>query len=391
MAPGLRAVAALLLVWNMAKEHRSATEHTFSALSALLWSAGSVQAPEHDAARSTRHPFPLMLTYQVRPRVFRHDPGTTLEWPADCTVRFHLQPNQPFGVEAGGGRTTVRAREAVVRFDANTGQHFVTSREPLKPLSVGIQSPNRLVELHGATLTVHERVNALEDLAEMVTGLYFSFPPVLNLKFADPPTIARVDGEIGGVPFRWELSKWSFQVSTTTQQEQESAVAESWERLPLVGGLHARRLMAALHYFHIAARLDRASSTLGEFMAESILNFAKVLEVLFPPATRDAVREGLEGLGYERKAIERLFIPAMALRNEIDVGHVSLALLTREQLRTIHSYTEIAESAFRSMLDRVVSTIGAGRFAIAEYTDPEPTPAMLTVIERLQAALLDDS
>ena len=147
---------------------------------------------------------------------------------------------------------------------------------------------------------------------------------------------------------------------TTTQEQQEQAFISAWEPMGLFAGLARRRLLAALHYFHVAVRLYRSASTLGEFMAEVILNLSKVLEVLFPPGgdgkTRDAARVGLRQLGYADAEIERLFLRAMALRNEIDVGHVSLALLTRRQLSILHGYTEGAERAFREMLDRALST-----------------------------------
>ena len=58
----------------------------------------------------------------------------------------------------------------------------------------------------------------------------------------------------------------------------------------------------------------------------------------------DAARGGLEKLGYSGEEIEREFLPAMALRNEIDVGHVDLSIYTRRQLNALHRYTEVAES-----------------------------------------------
>ena len=36
-----------------------------------------------------------MLTYQVRPRIFRHPPGEQLTFPALCELCFHFQPPQP--------------------------------------------------------------------------------------------------------------------------------------------------------------------------------------------------------------------------------------------------------------------------------------------------------
>jgi hypothetical protein len=178
-----------------------------------------------------------------------------------------------------------------------------------------------------------------------------------------------------------------FQV--TTQEKQEQGFASAWERMGLLTSLRRRRLLAALHYFYVAVRLDRSSSTPGEFMAEVILNLSKVLEVLFPPGgngkSRDAVRTGLQELGYAAAEIEGLFLPAMALRNEIDVGHVSLALLTRRHLSVIHAYTQCAERAFRELLERTLNAVAAGKWDVEALTDPKPSESVLEIIERLTA------
>jgi len=328
-----------------------------------------------------------MLTYQVRRRVFRHEPGAELTLPAACVLRFHLAPEQPFGTSATGGRTTVRAKPATAHLNANTGQHSIVSAEPLRPLDVTVEAPGRLTTLRGTVLEIRERFASLHDIEDFVVSLYFGLPPLLNVRFSDPPVVARVDGEIGRVPFRWELAEWKMEFLTTTQEEQEQAFVTAWERMGLLAGLPRRRLLAALHYFHVAVRLDRSAGTLGEFMPEMLLNLSKVLEVLFPPGggckTRDAARVGLTQLGYTDAEVERLFLPAMALRNEIDVGHVSLALLTRRQLSVLHAYTEGAEGAFREMLDRALNSVTTGTWDVEEFTDSKPSAAVVEIVERL--------
>jgi len=51
-----------------------------------------------------------MLTYQVRPRLFRLEGGTVLPFPVNGDVHFHFSPSQPFGVEGGGGHTAICIR-----------------------------------------------------------------------------------------------------------------------------------------------------------------------------------------------------------------------------------------------------------------------------------------
>lgn len=329
-----------------------------------------------------------MLTYQVRPRIFRTD-GTPLpDFPLDGEVRLYFAPQQPFGVEAGGGRTAVKAVAADVLFNANNGEHFIESRVPLRPLDVTLQAPDRSVRLEGSRLTVSQSFESLTAVAQLIDGLYFAVPALLAVEFADPPFVQRVDGVLGGVAFRWELECWTTRFLTTTQDKQEELFAEAWERLSLLAVPQARRLFAALHYFHVAVRLTRVASVAGEFLPEVILNLSKVLEVLFPPTgdgkTRDAVRARLVELGFTEDEVERDYLPAMALRNEIDVGHVDLSLFKRDHLQLIHGYTERAETAFRAMLSRVLERVQEGTFTVPTYEPAPAAGAAIQVVERLR-------
>ena len=336
-----------------------------------------------------------VLTYQIRPRVFKLEEETAvLAFPARCELRFHFKPPQPFGTAAGGGKTCVKAVEAKAFFDANSGRSTVESAKPLDPLEVTIESPDTAVSLVGAVLTVTRDFDSPDDLRAWVESIYFGLPALLNVSFADPPFVERVDGAIAGHHFRWELSEWRAELRTTTQEKQERDFATAWERLGVLSAPGRRRLLAALHYFHVACRLARAGETAGEFVAEVILNLAKTLEVLFPPdgdgKARDAARRGLAALGYGDDEIESLFIPAMALRNEIDVGHVELGLFKPEHLAAIHSYTDRAENAFRSMLDRRLAEVESDGLGVAYHELGPPSSSALGVADRLLAAMPQD-
>ena len=280
-----------------------------------------------------------MLTYQVRPRVLRLEGKEALSFPANGEIRFYFSPGQPFGTESGGGNTMVQNVGASVFFNMNTGKSTIESKQPLSPLDVTIIESERKIQMVGTTLTVTQSFESNQQLTKIIESLYFSIPMLLAVEFADPPIIVRVDGFIGTVKFRWELASWKGRAEITTQEKQEESVITAWKRIGLLSEHGRRRLLAALHYFHVGLRLARRSEIAGEFLPEMILNFSKVLEVLFPPTgdgnTRDAVRAGLRTLGFAGKDIEADYIPAMALRNEIDVGHVDLALFKVDQLAVI--------------------------------------------------------
>ena len=117
--------------------------------------------------------------------------------------------------------------------------------------------------------------------------------------------------------------------------------------------------------------MARCGATPGEFLAEVLLNLAKALEVLFPPKgdgrVRDAVRAGLLTLGYSEENIEADYIPVMALRNELDVGHVELGLLARDHLEVLHAYTERVEKPFRDLLKTLLDKVEANEFEVEPY------------------------
>ncbi|MCF6147145.1 MAG: hypothetical protein E3K37_00625 [Candidatus Kuenenia sp.] len=328
-----------------------------------------------------------MFTYQIRPRVFRLEEGTTFTFPAKGKVKFVFQPLQTFGVEAGGGRTAVKAVAATVLFDANTGQHTIESKDPLKPLEVILEEPNRNVCLQGNVLTIEQDFKSNEELTHLIQGVYFGLPSLLNVEYADPPVIERVDGEIGNTPFRWELAGWYSEFRTTTQEKQELAFVSSWKRIGLLSVPTNTRLLAALHFYYVAVRLLRRAVIAGEFLPEAILNFSKVLEVLFPPdgdgKSRDSARKGLEKLGFAELEIEADYIPAMALRNEIGVGHVDLGLFKPEHLTLIHGYVRRAEFSFHTLLQRLFEKIKSNEFEVVPYERKPIEGSALAVVKKL--------
>lgn len=326
-----------------------------------------------------------MLLYQVRGRHFRLERDATLAWPCRCEARFVFGPKQPFGEEVGGGRTVVQGGGGPVYFNANNGYFHFVSERGLDPLDVQINEADaRFVTLRGSELTIEQECESLNELGQLVEAVYYLFPSLLAVSFADPPYVERVYGRVGEVPFRWELAEITMPLRTTNQQEQERAVIRAWKDFHELLPLSNRRLAGALHYFHVALRLGRAAQVAGEFLPEFLLNLTKSLEVLFHPGKRDDVRAGLASLGFERDWGEKFILPAMALRNELDVGHASLAVFSQAQLQAVHAYAEQAEERFREMFTRVLERFREGIFVPAPYDDVKPSESAVRLIERLR-------
>ena len=125
----------------------------------------------------------------------------------------------------------------------------------------------------------------------------------------------------------------------TNQEFQEQRIVNSFNHFNVISDPRNKRLIAALTYFHRARRLARSGSSPWEFMSEIIVNYSKVLEVLFPgPESIKAARSGLATINYTETEIENIFIPVIALRNKIDGAHVDLTIFSKATRNNLFIY-----------------------------------------------------
>jgi hypothetical protein len=336
-----------------------------------------------------------MQTYQIKKRLFRLSGGSAPSFPALATIRVLLLPGQPFGASNEPGLTAVHAVAATVQYDVNTGRHTIKSEHPLQPIHLTFTDQyGRRITVSGRTVETVVEVANINELAVHVEDIYLMLPATLSAFFSEPPMVERVEGELGGVPFRWELAELSANFVTTTQAHQEEMFRRAWSLHERAVHPDSRRLVAALTYYHVACRLRVAGHTPWEFMSEVLLNLSKVLEALFPPGdsgnTRDAARVGLRELGFIDEEIEKFFLPAMALRNEVDVGHVSLALLDLDDLYVLQAYAECAAFNFQVLFTRLLLRLEAGEYDPAPYQDSGPDRRVVGIVNRLRSYVTKD-
>ncbi len=327
-----------------------------------------------------------MLSYQIRKRCFRVKEGDIPIFPAKGSVNLYLLPMQPFGMEVQGGRTCLAGAKVSFGFNANTGEHFISSA--LKPLNVILKSSGSTASVAGNVLSICRNFGSLKEAHEFVTQLYYIFPMLLNVDLGDPPFVERAELKIGQSLLGWELAFFDQPIHQTTQQDQENFVTEAWERLPIVLDDARHRLLASLHYFHVACRLARRGNTPGEFLAEVILNLSKTIEALFPHSgdgkNREAARLGLRALDFTEPDIEGCYLPAIALRNEIDSGHVQLGMLDPADLEVLHSYVDHVERDFKRLFKRVFERLLNGTFVLPPYEVASSKGKESAVVERLR-------
>lgn len=307
-----------------------------------------------------------MLTYQLQDRIFRLKEDVRPTFPNNAKIRLKLGPPEAFGMSDGLSRTAVQGSELKLLYDANTGRSRVQSKPTLKPLEIIFTTPNQRFELRGDSLILEAHYESFDAFQKTLMSLYYALPPLLNIEFRDPPFIINATGSIGSTSFTWEHKEAISTFQTTNSELLEKHVANAIDRLTLISNPANRRLVAGLHYFHVASRLIVAGNSDWEFMAEIVLNMCKCLEILFGKSM-DAVRVQLKTLGYMHEEIEGDFIPLMILRNHFDVGHPRLVILDQKQLTIVYRYLSRSEDCLRRLFRTLVDKLQVGEYSLPEH------------------------
>lgn len=306
-----------------------------------------------------------MLTYRLRARVLHFGRGAAPRFPSEAEVCVALEPTVPFGGTHGESRSVIADVPLRLKVNLSTGRAAVVSDTPLfEPLETSLEVANTTFSMKKNVVTVRSIVSSLQDAADLAAAVFYAFPALLNVYNPDPPYPTHAWGRIGDTEFRWDFEPTEVVASTivTSKKNQEEIARRSWTLVRQAA--NSRRLLGGLVYFHTACRLLAAGQNRFEFVAEALLNVAKSLQSLFGES-RDAVRSSLRELGlFEGAEVEAKFIPALILRNEFDVGHVDLAVLSRDQLGVLHDYANLAEDAFRKLFKGLLDKIEAGQFSL---------------------------
>jgi hypothetical protein len=306
-----------------------------------------------------------MLTYQLHERVFRILKNGPLKFPNKLKVIIKLSPPVVFGVKNDYSRLVVDKSKPQLLMNLNTGRILNISEPPLPSLDVTLEDRDIKFVLKGDVLTYTVPCESVEQLLGCLSGLQYTFPAFLNLKFSDPPTINNVTFILGDTEASWEHKEVIFPAVVRSKESLEEHVAEFMNFFPLIFGTKNRRLAAAIYYFYISSRLTVAGQSQWEFMAESILNYCKTLEILFGP-NMDSIRKGLGKLGYEKNEIEGDYIPIVILRNSMDVAHPRTSVFPQDSLGVLYKYLGNTENRFRTLLDRVITAVRDGYLKLPE-------------------------
>ena len=326
-----------------------------------------------------------MLIYNLRERRLQFKDGIRPRFPANAIVHVAPAPSVPFGGAAGFTRNSVRDQTLIARANLSTGRFLFESKEPLfESLDASIAISGTTFQIKKNIARVQSRCRSEQDLGYLIATLFYAFPAVLNVYLPDAPHPTHAWGLVGSDKFQWLFEPTQVRASmiVTSKEGQENLVTESWRQVATVAA--SRRLMGGLHYFHVACRLLVAGYNRFEFMAEALLNLSKSLQSLFGQS-RDDIRAELVKLdSYTNDEIEGKFVPALVLRDEFNVAHVSLALLTQDQLKILHKYTNMAEHAFRDLLRSLLEKVEEGEYVLPPDTPPILHKKKKDILKRLE-------
>jgi hypothetical protein len=304
-----------------------------------------------------------MLTYQLQRRRFKIIAGGPMKFPNKMVINIKFSPPEAFGTSDQHSRLALIGRDTNFLLNGNTGRIRILSKPPLKPIHAIIEWLDQRFELIGDEFQYESPCDDEKVLEGHLITFVHVFPAMLNIYFADPPTILHTQGHIGETVFRWEQVDTQFIMNPISPEDIEKNINEAFLNLEIIRGVKNRRFAAALYYFYTVSRLVVAGNSDWEFMAEIILNLCKALQILFG-SSRDEVREGLLNLGYEKDQIEGDFIPIMILRDDFDVGHPMVNIFSRQQLDILYLYLGNVENIFRDLFKRLLLKLKDDSFSL---------------------------
>lgn len=326
-----------------------------------------------------------MLIYRLRERRFQYQDGILPRFPNTAVVNVALEPTVPFGGVAGPSRSATKEFQFIAKANLSKGTFIFDLPKPLcEPLDSSIKISNITFHIKRNIASVKFHCKSRKDLAYFLAALFYAFPAVLNVYILDAPFPIYAWGSVGEAKFQWlfEAAEIRSSLKMTNKELQENIVTNSWRQVATVTANN--RLMGGLHYFHVACRLLEAGCNRFEFMAEALLNFSKSLQSLFGES-RDDIRAELRKLKiYTDDEIEAKFITVMFLRSEFDVAHVSLSPLTQDQFKTLHKYTNLAESAFRKLFEDLLEKIEKGEYTLSPDIKPVLHKDKRKILEKIE-------
>jgi len=316
-----------------------------------------------------------MLTYELNNFQLKFQDKGGLQIPALIKFRVSLGPKKLFGIEkgltraafAGFGKTTDvlidfrKGRQGALNIlekDDFKGQHKVA--EFTNPSDLFVHKEYD-VSLTGNILELQFQCDSRRSFGGFLYLARYLIPASLSLELWEPVYVEEMSGLCNDRCFNVRIQDYSSFVTIIRPGDVEKWTATAFKNLEIIRFAQSTRLKAALHYYHVARRLVEVGDNIWEFVAETFLNYCKVLEALFGNS-RDIIRDQMKLLGYTDEQIESQFIPITLLRNHFDIAHVRLSNPKGIDTPTISKYILILESRVGQLIKTVLEKSHSGEY-----------------------------
>jgi len=260
--------------------------------------------------------------------------------------------------------------QRTIRYDPVTCDTRVETPGTFSPLSFDVVVQECRVSVRGDRLSVGVTCPTERRFLEAVEFVRQTLPAYLSAAVPAPVSVHTIDGACGGVPFELTyLSRTDVPVYAADGPTLSAWMASYLEDVGSIEG-DALRFTSAHRYLMQVRQLDYVAPGHNLFLGERILNIAKALEVLWPGEKHvDLMRSELKKLGVDKKVAD-LFASIAYLRDQIDVGHPALTLLTEQQdFDAILRTALLAEDALAGLLRHIARAITAKRYSLPARPD----------------------
>jgi hypothetical protein len=242
-----------------------------------------------------------MLTYRES-RVLFVEKGELI-LPASVHVTVSMMPSPIFG-DLATGQTIRNGDAATAHWNANLGRSFVVPKDgfPKPDLHGSIGKMSVVVE--GNAIRASWTCKDMKELLGVLAAFHFGLPPALSLSFQEAFIVANISGRTDKAAFVWQVERTPTHFEVIDVPSRDKRLVDGLRRFTALCEPENIRLLAASSYFHRAVLLLESGPGPSDFAGEAVVNLAKLLEVLFGDPSRDKIRDGLRGIGYEDSLIE---------------------------------------------------------------------------------------
>ncbi len=282
-----------------------------------------------------------MSIHQIPAKLIKID-GALPPFPANVEINAELVPEELFGLKDLSGQLSLHPQGAKVSLttDLFAGGIRATSAHRLPQPDCEAPFFDLRFRLKGNIATVFGSLASDSVLPRAIHIVAAHLPGLLASALMAPVDIRDMFGNVGNAYFSVEV-KGTFE-RVVRVDSPDRAVPPFLSDMSGLKADGADRILAAQRYLNQSLWLAYAARHPQQFAAERLLNLHKVLEVLYPHSGEvNLLRAALSKLGLRTEVIE-LFASVVYIRNQVDVGHPKVALLSEADFTTFHQFLGFA-------------------------------------------------